>query len=308
MIANAKNGIKHAYLACMETPRALDDLDLVSTFLVVAEEGSLTRAAVRLFRTQSALTRRLQTFEESVGKPLFSRSKQGVRLTPEGQALLAPARELLRARDRLIGVTTSAPTEERLRIACSDTVARYLLAPRLLRGLLQAHPSLELELQVSNTPQTVSRVDLGEADLGFVLLPARQRSLEFRPVRTYHHMAAFPPGIRPRSKEVGLPEVLEHPLVLLDRSTRTRQLIDASLLSKGLFPGRVTEVGNVSVLKALVRAGMGVGILPEYARESTDGLVWRSIQGSSERVLAACLRKDRPSGGLADALLRGFAG
>lgn len=306
MIANAKNGIKHAYLAWMNTLRSLDDLDLVNTFLVVAEEGNLTRAAVRLFRTQSALSRRLQTFEEAVGKPVFTRSKQGVRLNSDGEALLAPAREVLRARDRLVGITTNAPPEERLRIACSDTVARYLLAPRL-RGLMEAHPAMELELQVSNTPETVSRVDLGDADLGFVLLPARHRSLEFRPIRTYHHMAAFPPGIRPRSKEVGLPEVLEHPLVLLDRTTRTRQLIDASLLSKGLFPGRVTEVGNVSVLKALVRAGMGVGILPEYARESTDGLVWRSIQGSSERVLAACLRKDRLAGGLAESLLSGFA-
>lgn len=306
MIANAKHGNNYAYLAWMDSLRAMDDLDLVNTFLVVAEEGSLTRAAVRLFRTQSALTRRLQAFEDAVGRSLFVRSKSGVRLSLEGQALLAPARELLRARDRLVGATTSAVSEERLRIACSDTVARYLLAPRL-RGLMEAHPALELELQVSNTPQTVSRVDLGEADLGFVLLPARHRALEFRPVRTYHHMAAFPPGIRPRAKEVGLAEVLEHPLVLLDRTTRTRQLIDASLLSKGLFPGRVTEVGNVSVLKALVRAGMGVGILPEYARESTDGLVWRSIQGASERVLAACLRKDRTPGGVAESLLTGFA-
>jgi DNA-binding transcriptional LysR family regulator len=290
----------------METLRAMDDLDLVNTFLVVAEEGSLTRAAVRLFRTQSALTRRLQAFEEAVGKSLFSRSKQGVRLTPEGQALLAPARDLLRSRDRLLGASTRREVEERLRIACSDTVARYLLAPRL-RGLLEANPRLELELQVSNTPQTVSRVELGEADLGFVLLPAKHRALDFRPVRTYHHMAAFPPGIRPRTGETSLAEVLEHPLVLLDRSTRTRQLIDASLLSKGLFPGRVTEVGNVSVLKALVRAGMGVGILPEYARESNDGLAWRSIQSSSERVLAACMRKDRQEEGAVASLLSGFA-
>lgn len=290
----------------MDSPRALDDLDLVNTFLVVAEEGSLTRAAVRLYRTQSALTRRLQAFEEVVGKPLFLRGKQGVRLTSDGQALLAPAREVLRARDRLLGASPNGEAEVRLRIACSDTVARYLLAPRL-KALLEEHPTLELELQVSNTPQTVSRVDLGEADLGFVLLPARHRALEFRPVRTYHHMAAFPPGIRPRGKSVGLPEVLEHPLVLLDRSTRTRQLIDASLLSKGLFPKRVTEVGNVSVLKALVRAGMGVGILPEYARESTDGLVWRSIQGASERVLAACLRREARQDGIVGRLMSGFA-
>jgi DNA-binding transcriptional LysR family regulator len=274
----------------MESVSPLDDLDLVRTFLVVAEERSLTRAAARLFRTQSALSRRLQQLEHSLGQVLFHRKKAGVALTEAGLRLLEPARDLLRARDRLLTPDTEATARARLRIACSDTVARYLLAPRL-PALLEAWPDLELELQVSNTPQTIARVAEDEADLGFVLLPARHKGLEFRPVLTYHHMAAFPPGRAPRGREVGLATVLEQPLVLLDRSTRTRQLIDASLLSKGLFPGRVTEVGNVSVQKALVRAGLGVGILPGYAREAADGLGWRGIQGASERVLAACLGK-----------------
>lgn len=278
----------------MNSPSALDDLDLVSTFLVVAEEGSLTRAAARLFRTQSALTRRLQAFEEAVGRPLFVRSKSGVRLTSEGQTFLAPAREVLRARDRLVGPKSSATTEERLRIACSDTVARYLLAPRL-RGLLESHPRLELELQVSNTPQTIARISEGTADIGFVLLPARQKGLVFLPALRYHHMAVFPPGQETDESEIALSRLMEQPLVLLDRSTRTRQLIEASLLSRGLFPARVTEVGNVSVQKALVRAGLGVGILPGYARETEDGLFWRPIQGASERALAMCCRTGEES-------------
>lgn len=272
----------------MQAASPLDDLDLVRTFLVVAQERSLTRAAARLFRTQSALSRRLQQLEQAVGQVLFVRKKAGVVLTEAGTRLLEPARELLKARDRILIADADVATRSRLRIACSDTVARYLLAPRL-PGLLETWPDLELELQVSNTPQTIARVAEDDADLGFVLLPARHKGLEFRPVLTYHHMAAFPPGRAPRGKDVSLATVLEQPLVLLDRSTRTRQLIDASLLSKGLFPGRVTEVGNVSVQKALVRSGLGVGILPGYAREAADGLGWRGIQGSSERVLAACL-------------------
>ncbi|MCB9496932.1 MAG: LysR family transcriptional regulator [Fibrobacteria bacterium] len=278
----------------MEPQRHLDDLDLVRTFVVLAEEGNLTRAASRLFRTQSALSRRLQLLEETLGERLFDRGKSGVVLTDAGRGLLVSARELLRAADRFrpgmasTGAVPAAP----LRIACSDTVARYLLAPVLPR-LLELHPDMELELQVSNTPQTVARVADSEVDLGFVLLPARHRLLEFRPIRSYRHMAAFPPGRAPRGKEVALAPLLENPLVLLDRGTRTRQLIDASLLAKGLFAARVTEVGNVSVQKALVRAGLGVGILPGYSREPSDGLVWREISGASERVLAACLSRDR---------------
>ena len=277
----------------MERLSALEDLDLIRTFLVVAEEGNLTRASVRLFRTQPAISRRLQSLEQSLGATLFLRGKSGVGLTEAGARLVAPARALLQAQERLQHAVRGERThpEARLRIACSDTVARYLLAPRL-SAVMKRYPGLELELQVSNTPQTIARVSDGEADLGFVLLPARHKGLEFQPVLKYRHMAAFPAGTAPRGKEVSLSYLMERPLVLLDRSTRTRQLIDASLLTKGLFPGRVTEVGNVSVQKALVRAGLGVGILPGYAKEAPDGLGWRSIAGSSERVLAGCLRKE----------------
>lgn len=277
----------------MDSLTALEDLDLVRTFLVVAEEGNLTRASVRLFRTQPAISRRLQSLELSLGATLFVRRKSGVGLTEAGARLVAPARELLRAQDRLkLAVRGEGDSaESRLRIACSDTVARYLLAPRL-SSVLSRFPGLELELQVSNTPQTIARVSEGEADLGFVLLPAKHKALEFQPVLKYRHMAAFPSGTAPRGKEVSLSYLMERPLVLLDRSTRTRQLIDASLLTKGLFPGRVTEVGNVSVQKALVRAGLGIGILPGYARESSDGLGWRSIAGSTDRIMAGCVRRE----------------
>lgn len=274
----------------MEAFTTLDDLDLVRTFVVVAEERNLTRAATRLFRSQSAVSRRLQQLEELSGGALFLRGKAGVVPTHRGEALLPVARDLLRAAERFSSSKGGLPTESArapLRISCSDTVARYLLAPAL-PDLLRDFPDLRLELKVSNTPQTVAAVADAESDLGFVLLPARHKALEFRPVRSYRHMAAFPPGTAPRGRDVSLPRLLEHSLVLLDRSTRTRQLIDASLLSKGLFPGRVTEVGNVSVQKALVRAGLGAGILPGYAREPSDGLAWRNVVGASERVLAAC--------------------
>lgn len=283
----------------MDGITAFEDIDQVRTFLYVAEEGNLTRASVRLFRTQPAVSRRLQALEQALGTALFNRRKSGVGLTEAGERLVPPARELLRAHERLedaLRGKASVRGTTKLRIACSDTVARYLLAPRL-PALLEASPDLQLELQVSNTPQTVARVADGDADLGFVLLPARHKSLEFRPVLSYRHMAAFPAGRAPRGREISLQALLENHLVLLDRSTRTRQLIDASLLSKGLFVGRLTEVGNVSVQKALVRAGLGAGILPGYAREASDGLVWREVQGASERVLAACLGRDADAGG-----------
>lgn len=287
---------------------AFEDIDLVRTFLVVADEGNLTRAAARLFRTQPAVSRRLQSLEQSLGTPLFVRRKSGVGLTDAGARLLGPARELLRAQERLERAARGEgeSADSRLRIACSDTVARYLLAPRL-SALLAFYPHLELELQVSNTPQTIARVAEGEADLGFVLQPARHRALEFVPLLRYRHMAAFPAGTAPRGKDVALQVLMERPLVLLDRSTRTRQLIDASLLSRGMFPARVTEVGNVSVQKALVRAGLGVGILPGYARESSDGLGWREIQGASEKVLAGCVRRETAMASEVRALLDAMA-
>ncbi len=281
------------------------DLDALKAFVAACEEGSVSRAAQRLFRSQPAVTRQILSLEKELGSALLDRSSRGVRPTPAGAAVLQKAQKLLRDVESLAG-TARDPAGETgdLRIACSDTVAQYWLAPALGR-FAKAVPGARLHLDISSSPEIANRVASGLDDVGFVLLPLQHPSLIHRSVLAYRHVAAFAKGHAPASRgEITAPDLADRPLVLLGRQTRSRQLIEEGFLARGLWPQRVVEVGNVSVQKELVRVGLGVGVLPDYAARPGDGLEYRAIEGASVREIALVTHRTNFPGGVAERFVK----
>ena len=78
------------------------DLDLLRCFVTIAETGSFTRAGDRLGRTQSTISLQVKRLEDQIGRAVFSRTPRSLSLTPEGERLLGPARQLLRLNDAAI--------------------------------------------------------------------------------------------------------------------------------------------------------------------------------------------------------------
>jgi|GEM_PF-580991 len=281
------------------------DLEALSAFVAACEDGSVSRAAQRLFRSQPAVTRQIATLEGELGVSLLDRSSKGVKPTAAGRAVLERARSLLRDAQALREVAGAG--EEMagtLRIACSDTVARYWLAPHLGR-FASRFPKVGLELDLSVSPEIADRVAHGLSDVGFVLLPLQHPSLSHRVVLRYRHVAAFARGGAPTSEGAVAPQDLAgSTLVLLGKRTRSRQLIEDGFRRKGLRPDRIVEVGNVSVQKELVRVGLGVGVLPDYACADGDGLEYRPIADASVREVAMATHRTDFAAGPADAFVR----
>jgi LysR family transcriptional regulator, nitrogen assimilation regulatory protein len=281
------------------------DLDRLRMFQVVCQEGSVSRAAVRLFRTQPAVSMQLATLEAEAGARLLSRSRRGVAPTPAGRRLLACAAELFRAHDRLREAWSGEEADADLRIACSDTVAGHLLPPAL-RELVRRRPGTRLHLVQSATPESQNRLLRGEVELAFLLRPVAEPRLALQNVLRYRHVAAFPLARGAGAAERGPidPSALAaNPLVLLARGTQTRHLVDEAFLRRGIVPAHVLEVGSVSVQKELVRCGLGVAVLPDYAVGPRDRLRVRAIAGASVRELAAAWRADLPLTQAAEAFL-----
>jgi DNA-binding transcriptional LysR family regulator len=265
------------------------DIQLLETFLVVCEERNLSRAAVRLFRSQSAITRQLQALETSLGCALLERTSRGVRPTERGEELRARTARILAELRGLKDISSQAegPSGE-LVVACSDNVACHVLAPVLGRFAREC-PRVRIRIESNVTPGIVNLVERGSCELGFVLLPVRNPRLELRPVLEFKHLAVFPPRGIPRGlREISIQSLCERPLVLLTRETATRRSFDEMLASKGMHPNRFLEVGSVPVQKAMVRAGLGTGILADYALEPRDGLPSLPIQGARTKTLALC--------------------
>ena len=154
---------------------------------------------------------------------------------------------------------------------------------------------MRARIHSGTTPAIVNLVERGACELGIVLLPLRNPRLELKPVLTYHHVAVFAAGQVPGAGPATTLEALcARPLVLLTRESATRRSFDEAVAAKGLQASQVLEVGSVSVQKAMVRAGLGAGILPGYALEARDGLEHLPIQGSHPKSLALCWLKARP--------------
>jgi LysR family nitrogen assimilation transcriptional regulator len=277
------------------------DLERLRMFRVVCEEGSVSRAAVRLFRTQPAVSMQLATLEAEAGVRLLDRTGRGVTPTAAGRRLLAAAAELFRAHDRLREAWSGAE-EGDLRIAASHTVTRHFLPP-VLRAVLRRRPGARLQLVESATPESLNRLHAGEVEAAFLLRPFADPKLAHETVLRYRHVAIAPARRGAARGPVEAEALAREPLVLLARGTQTRRLVDEAFQARGIVPARVLEVGSVSIQKELVRQGLGAGIVPDYAVEPRDRLRVRPIAGASLRELAVAWRRDLPPTGALEDLL-----
>lgn len=143
------------------------DLDLLRSFIAIAEENSFTRAAARVGRTQSAVSLQMQRLEGVLGKAVLVRGKGGsVELNQEGQYLLGRARELLALNDDIVRAMHAVPVSGTIRLGIAEELsARYL--PRILERFAHAAPTVEV--QVTTAASCALALQLKNAELDLAL-------------------------------------------------------------------------------------------------------------------------------------------
>lgn len=141
------------------------DLDLLRSFVVIAEEKSFTRAAERVGRTQSAVSLQMQRLEAVLGQPLLLRGKGGnVELSQDGQYLLGRARDILALNDDILKSVRNAPVHGTVRLGIPDEVSeRYL--PRILERFAEQAPSVEVQVASGASCILAAQFKSGDHDL-----------------------------------------------------------------------------------------------------------------------------------------------
>lgn len=150
----------------MRMPQAANlDPDLLRAFAFIAEEGSFTRAAARIGRTQSAVSMQVQRLEAALGKKVLLRGKGGyVALTPHGQYLLDRARSLLALNDEIWTAFRAPELTGTVRIGTPDDYALRTL-PNALRRFADTHPSVEVQVICAPSTPVVEKLKAGDLDL-----------------------------------------------------------------------------------------------------------------------------------------------
>jgi len=251
------------------------DVPALETFIAVARAGSIVRAAERLGRTQPSLSARLAALEEAWGTRLFRRHARGMSLTPEGTRLLPLAEaalEGLAALDRAAGVPISGLDE--LRIGSGDALGRELV-PAAVAKLLEETRSLSIRILEGPAPKLVEALKSGEIDLALLVGPAPGEAGIAHEVLLESAVDLLVPDGDRTGREIALERLRDRRLVSLQRGSGFRRHLEEAFAAAGIPFRPAVEVGNLSLVRRFVAAGLGVAPVPAIAF-ARDGAQARS--------------------------------
>ena len=228
------------------------DLDLLRTFVAVADLNTFAAAAAAVCRTQSAVSQQMQRLEQLVGKELFARHGRNKLLTEHGIQLLGYARKILRFNDEACTSLMFSSLQGMLTIGSSDESADTIL-PFLLNRISSVYPKLALDVRVKRHGEMECMLSSGEVDL--VLTTHRLAHFESISLRTS-------PTLWYCAADYMLPPGEAVPLVLLDDPSPFRDMI-IDTLNAARIPWRLAYVAStLSAVRAAVKAGLGVTARP----------------------------------------------
>jgi LysR family nitrogen assimilation transcriptional regulator len=243
------------------------DLRRLRTFVAVAELGTVSKAALRLRISQSALSRQIGDLEQEFGFKLFDRIGRRLVLTAVGEHLLGDCRgvlahvgslgeriDLLRRGDR--GVLKVAAPPHTIESVLSKFLPRY--AARF--------PNVQVKLHEALGREQTAMLERGEVHIG-IRHDLGDRRFESRQLTPDEVLAACAPSYAlGDAGVVELRRLVSHPLLLLDAGYSIRRLFDAACRFADVEPNVLIESRAPHTLLALAEAGQGVAIIPSLLR------------------------------------------
>ena len=237
----------------------------LAVFHAIAQSGSISGGAARLFLSQPAASRELGELERRLGLDLFDRIPRGVRLTEAGQLLYDYAK-------RIFALEQAAETalEEladlrrgRLAVGASSTIGMYVLPARVAE-FRRRYPGIDLTLEVGNTRAVEEHLLEHRVALGFIEGPITSDACEVQ-LFTHDEIVAVAAADHPLAARNKVePTELEHlPVVLREAGSGTRVIVKEALKAHGLGLAETLSMGSTESIKRAVIAGAGIAWLSE---------------------------------------------
>jgi len=243
------------------------DLRQLEIIRAIVDTGSFTAAGDKLHVSQSAISRQILLLEDELGEAVFHRVGRRIRITPAGEALLQLSNRVFQ--DLQDTVSAISDKQERLRgtmrLVGGMTVCLYVF-PALLAEVRRVHPHLDIKISVGSTERSVALLRSGSADLGLLTLPIDATDLASVPVLREELLVVTYPG-HPLSKkrQIAPADLNRQPFILFETGSITRRLVNEFFTREGIEADIVMETENVEIIKAMVRTGLGISIIPWQA-------------------------------------------
>ena len=278
----------------------------------IAETGTFTGAAKKLYMTQSAVSHAVAELEKQEGTALFERHPRGAALTRCGVSLLEESRHILTACRNLDRRIACLEENTPVTVVSSITIASFLL-PQILSGLRASCPELRVSVRVASANAAIDILRRGKADIACWEGIAPKGDFHTIHLGSYRLCAACAPGFDLTEQPVTPAGLCRYPLLLREPGSAIRNTFDSRLALAGLKAEPVWESVNSSALIRAAEAGLGIAILPEQLL--SDSLLLNKLRlirldyMEMENQMLALFNRDKyitkPFRILADSLKRG---
>ena len=238
----------------------------LKAFITVAEIGSFSEAADRLYLTQSAISKRIALLEQQIGKRLFDRIARQVSLTEAGNELLPRARRILQEYENALQAINdlSGKASGTLRLAISHHLGLHRLPP-ILKQFAQQYPDVTLDIEFMDSEKAYEKILHGESEVAVITLALEShhninsKKIWNDPLRFIcaqdHPLAVL--------KKPALKDLAEYPIILPGLNTYTGRIIQNLFQKEGIPLKAPMSTNYLETISTMVEIGLGWSVLPE---------------------------------------------
>ena len=254
------------------------DLKQIEYIVKIDDEHSITRAAEKLFVTQSALNQQLLRLEKELGAPLFHRSKVDMRPTEIGQVYLDNAREILRIKQRTYNLINDMTDAKKGRLSIGFTPGRGSeMFTHVYPSFHQAYPNVIVEPHELSVHRQQQMISQGNLDIGFQTLSERQRTDSEYIKLGEEEIFLLVPSIHPAAEQLAATQTASapfpianltlfqyEPFVLMYKESTIRAITDEIFRKYGFTPNVLFETASNNTVLSMIEANLCCGVVPEY--------------------------------------------
>ncbi len=273
------------------------DIKQLESFLAIVEHGSLSKAAERLRVSASTVSGHLSQLETELGTPLLMRQSRGVLPTNAGQALHRGTHAVFLAMEQVRHGVAAAATDVAGHVrVCLPTSPATILSLPLIKGLLERHPHIRLELFAGFSGHLEEMLTQKRYDIGLLYRSLPIKGLIVEPL--VDEDLVLVGGFKPDNQdEVALADVADLPFVLPSRRHGLRQLVDRAFDAQGVQPEIIAELDTLQAIREVAFGGFAVTILSMSGTGFEAGKPYaaslrRIVNPTITRTVALCRSDD----------------
>ena len=288
-------------------------LKQLKAFVAVAECRSFADACGVVFLSQPALSMAIKNLEQAVGGKLLVRTTRSLSLSPEGQAFLPVARRLVADWETAFNDLHNLFAKQRgkLSLAAMPSYAATRL-PGVLADFYRHYPNINVVVNDVIAEIVNERIRSGHSEIGITFRPEDLTDLRFIPLFSDNFVVAMPARHElAASSRIQWQTLTHHPLLLLQRPSSIRALIDRTFQELGLEVSVETEAHQLATIGKMVAAGLGLSVVPSLCIEQMEalGAVTRPLTGPViHRDVGIVVRSKQPLSAIAQAMVDTLVG